>query len=55
MGRDFAGIHWRSDVAAGIEFGERAAVAVLREMKLTGHEIFAGFTLRQFDGRRVAI
>jgi hypothetical protein len=55
MGRDFAGIHWRSDVAAGIEFGERAAVAVLREMKLTGHEVFAGFTLRQFDGRRVAI
>ena len=55
MGRNFAGIHWRSDIAAGIEFGERVAVAVLREMKLTGHEIFAGFTLRRFDGRRVEI
>jgi membrane-associated phospholipid phosphatase len=55
MGRNFAGIHWRSDVAAGLDLGERAAVAVLREMKLTGNEIFAGFTLLQFDGRRVAI
>jgi hypothetical protein len=55
MGRNFAGIHWRSDVAAGIDLGERVAIAVLREMKLTGHEVFAGFTLRRFDGRRVAI
>jgi hypothetical protein len=55
MGRDFAGIHWRSDVAAGIDLGERVTIAVLREMKLTGHEVFAGFTLRQFNGRRVLI
>jgi hypothetical protein len=55
MGRNFAGIHWRSDVAAGIDLGERLAIEVLREMKLTGHEIFAGFSLRRFDGRRVAI
>ncbi len=55
MGRNFAGIHWRSDVAAGIDLGERVAVAVLREMKLTGHEIFAGFNLRQFDGQRVIL
>jgi hypothetical protein len=55
MGRCFAGIHWRSDVAAGLELGERLAVAVLQEMKLTGNELFAGFSLRRFDGTRVTI
>jgi hypothetical protein len=55
MGRNFAGIHWRSDAAAGLELGERLAVAVLREMKLTGNELFAGFSLRRFDGMRMTI
>ena len=55
MGRNFAGIHWRSDAAAGLELGERVAIAVLREMKLTGNELFAGFNLRRFDGRRVTV
>jgi hypothetical protein len=55
MGRNFAGIHWRSDAAAGLELGERLAVAVLREMKLTGNELFAGFSLRCLDGRRITI
>jgi hypothetical protein len=55
MGRNFAGIHWRSDAAAGLELGERVAVAVLREMKLTGNEVFAGFSLRCLDGRRVTV
>jgi hypothetical protein len=52
MGRDFAGIHWRSDVAAGLDLGERVTIAVLRELKLTGNELFAGFSLRCLDGRR---
>jgi len=55
MGRSFAGIHWRSDVAAGIDLGERLAIEVLREMKLTGHEVFGGFSLRRSDGKRVTI
>ena len=55
MGRNFAGIHWRSDATAGLELGERLAVAVLREMKLTGNELFAGFSLRRFDGARVTV
>jgi len=29
------------------------AIGVLREMKLTGNELFAEFSLRCFDGRRV--
>jgi membrane-associated phospholipid phosphatase len=55
MGRNFAGIHWRSDVAAGLEMGEAVALAVLREMKLTGNELFSGFSLRRLDGQRVTI
>jgi PAP2 superfamily len=55
MGRNFAGIHWRSDVAAGLEMGETVALAVLREMKLTGNELFNGFSLRRLDGQRVSI
>jgi hypothetical protein len=55
MGRNFAGIHWRSDAAAGIELGERLAVSVLREMKLTGNELFSGFNLRRFDGTRLTV
>ncbi|HLX07627.1 MAG TPA: vanadium-dependent haloperoxidase [Thermoanaerobaculia bacterium] len=55
MGRNFAGIHWRSDAAGGLDLGERVAVAVLREMKLTGNEVFAGFSLRRFDGSRMTV
>jgi hypothetical protein len=55
MGRNFAGIHWRSDVAAGLALGEDLAVAVLREMKLTGNELFSGFSLHRMDGRRVTV
>jgi hypothetical protein len=54
MGRNFAGIHWRSDVAAGLRLGEDLAIAVLAEMKLSGNELFSGFSLR-LDGRRVTV
>jgi hypothetical protein len=55
MARDFAGIHWRSDCAQGLRFGEAAAMQVLRELKLTGTELFAGFSFRRFDGERVTV
>ena len=55
LGRDFAGVHWRSDSTGGLRLGERVALAVLREMKVTGNELFAGFNLRTFDGERITI
>ncbi len=55
LGRDFAGIHWRSDAAAGLRLGEEVAIRVLAEMKLTGNEIFESWSLRRFDGRRVSV
>jgi hypothetical protein len=55
MGRDFAGLHWRSDGHQGLQLGEAVAIAVLEEMRLTGNELFAGFSLRRFDGSRVSV
>ncbi len=55
MGRDFAGIHWRSDIEAGLELGERGAMAVLRELRLTGNEVFSGWSFRRLDGQRVTL
>jgi membrane-associated phospholipid phosphatase len=55
LGRDFAGVHWRSDTAAGLALGEEVAVSLLREMRLTGNELFEGFSFRRFDGRRVTV
>ena len=55
LGRDFAGVHWRSDGAAGLELGEMVAIELLRELRLTGNELFAGYSLRKFDGTQVRV
>jgi membrane-associated phospholipid phosphatase len=54
-GRNFAGIHWRTDAAAGLALGETYAIHYLREMKLASSELFDGFSLTKFDGSRVVI
>lgn len=54
-GRDFAGVHWRSDAHEGLKLGEAVAIEVLQEMRLTGNELFAGFSLRRFDGTRISV
>jgi len=55
IGRHFAGVHWPSDGRAGLRLGEEVAVAVLREVRLTSHEIVSGLNLTLFDGRRITI
>ena len=55
IGRDFAGVHYRSDSIAGLALGEELALAVLAEARGTGNELFAGFSVRRFDGRRVEV
>jgi hypothetical protein len=55
LGRNFAGIHWRTDMTAGLALGEEVAVEVLAQAKLTGNEIFTGFSFRRFDGRRMTV
>ncbi len=55
MGRNFGGIHWRTDLAQGLVVGEQVATQVLAELKGTGNELFAGFSFRRSDGGRVTI
>ncbi len=55
LSRDFAGLHWRSDAVAGLHLGEEVAIRTLEELSLTGNELFAGWSLKRFDGRRVTV
>jgi hypothetical protein len=55
IGRNFAGIHWRSDDIEGMKLGEEVAIEILREMKMTANETFDGFSLTKFDGSRITI
>jgi hypothetical protein len=55
MGRDFAGIHYRSDAEAGIRLGEDVAIAMLQDFVNTFAEDFAGFQFTRVDGTPVQI
>jgi membrane-associated phospholipid phosphatase len=55
IGRNFAGLHWRTDASAGLALGEAVAIHVLTELKSTGNEVFCGWSLRCFDGKRVTV
>ena len=55
LGRDFAGLHWRTDARAGLLLGETVAIRALEEMSLTGNELFSGWSLKRFDGRRITV
>ena len=55
MGRNFAGLHWRSDALDGLLLGEEVAIRVLEELSLTGNELFSGWSLKRFDGRRISV
>lgn len=56
FGRDFAGIHWRSDAEEGIRLGETAALSILRDQgdNYPG-ENFKGFAITTFDGDNVIV
>ena len=55
IGRNFAGVHWRSDGQAGMDLGEAFAIQFLREMKMCSRELFHGFSLTKFDGSTITI
>jgi hypothetical protein len=56
MGRDFAGIHWRSDAEEGLRLGEAVALSILRDQSenYTGED-FEGFTIATFDGKTITV
>jgi len=50
LGRDTAGVHWRSDIFQGMRLGEEVALAMLADETRNYNEDFGGFELTMFDG-----
>lgn len=55
IGRNHAGVHWRSDYEASLRLGEQIAISVLRDQRTTYSENFSGFVFTSFDGERVTV
>ncbi|MFD3156974.1 vanadium-dependent haloperoxidase [Haloimpatiens sp. FM7330] len=55
LGRDTAGVHWRSDGIEGLKLGEAVAIGILHDFKETYNEKFKGFCFTKFDGTTVII
>ncbi|MBE9197530.1 MULTISPECIES: vanadium-dependent haloperoxidase [unclassified Nodularia (in: cyanobacteria)] len=54
LGRDGAGVHWRSDYTESVKLGEQIAIGLLQDQSLTYNEDNF-FTLTKFDGKKVKI
>lgn len=55
LGRDWAGVHYRSDGVDGLLVGEQQAIGLLADYSRTYSEIFDGFSLTRFDGTAIQI
>lgn len=55
LGRNTAGVHWRSDGTESLLLGEAVAIGVLKDQKLSYNEQFNGFSLKKFDGTTVIV
>jgi len=55
IGRDTAGVHYRTDGDLGMALGEEYAISLLRELVQTYNEDFDGFTFNKFDGTSVRV
>jgi hypothetical protein len=55
LGRDTAGVHWRSDGIEGLKLGEAVTIGILTDLRATCPEPFAGFSFTKFDGSRTTI
>lgn len=55
LGRDTAGVPWRSDSIAGLALGEAVAVGILRDLRATYSESFGGFKFTAFDGSTLVV
>jgi hypothetical protein len=53
IGRNIAGVHWRSDYVESLKLGEAIGISVLKDQKLTYGETFDGFTFTKFDGTKI--
>ena len=55
LGRNTAGVHWRSDATESMKLGEQLAIGILKEQQSCYNENFNGFRLTKFDGTSVAV
>ncbi len=55
IGRDAAGVHYRTDGVDGVVAGEQVAIDMLRDYSTTFVEVADGFELTRFDGQRILI
>lgn len=55
IGRNMAGVHWRSDYRESVLLGEDVALCILQKQRKDYFEKDWSFSLRRFDGTRVTI
>ena len=55
IGRNIAGVHWRSDATESLKLGEEIAIRFLQEEGGCLNENFDGFSLTRFDGQTVTV
>jgi hypothetical protein len=55
LGRNTAGVHWRSDATESMKLGEAIAIGILKDQRACYNEVFNGFSLTKFDGTTVTV
>jgi hypothetical protein len=55
LGRNIAGVHWRSDSSASLKLGEDVAIRILQDFRATVNEDFDGCSFTKFDGTRFTV
>ncbi len=55
LGRNAAGVHWRSDATESLKLGEQLAIGLLKDQRTCYNEHFEGFSLTTFDGTEVTV
>jgi hypothetical protein len=55
LGRNYAGVHWRSDYTQAALLGETVAISILADQRNTYNESFDGFTFTKFDGTQITV
>jgi len=55
LGRNTAGVHWRSDGNESLKLGEQIAIGILKDQRACYNEVFNGFSLTKFDGTTITV
>ncbi|HEX9507077.1 MAG TPA: hypothetical protein VF947_01655, partial [Myxococcales bacterium] len=55
LGRNHAGVHWRTDDVNSLYLGEAIAISILRDQRSCYNEAFGGFTFTKFDGTTITV